>query len=182
MCSKAEELSVLDLVPAEKLRERFALPPAMEGDYANLLLVAPRHAMSPQVLARDVLDAIKFKQSLLRRMRPDLRSNREHWVRFLLIHPSRDDCEAMRPHLAPRCMVLLDRHYNALDPYRRGDPPMLAIRCGEEVMIRFASLEGTTLVLQGQTHKSRLHFVHVPSGSEVSDLILGRVAYVWMET
>jgi hypothetical protein len=178
----AEELSVLDLVKQEELDERFPLPPALEGDYANVLLVASKDAMLPQVLARNVLDVVKIKQSLLRRMRADVGANREHWARFLLIHPSREDCEAMRPRLVPRCMVLLDRHYNALAPYRRGDHPMCAVRCGDELMIRYVSLEGRTLALQGQTHKSRLHFVPVPGGAEARDLIVGRVAYVWMET
>ncbi len=179
---RAERLSVLDLVPEEELHERFTLPPALEGDYANVLLVTPKDAMLPQVPARNVLDVIKIKQSLLRRMRVDVGRNREHWARFLLIHPSRDDCEAMRPRLVPRCMVLLDRHYNALAPYRRNDHSMLAVGCGDELMIRYVSLEGRTLALQGQTHKSSLRFVHVPSGGEARDLILGRVAYVWMET
>lgn len=177
---QAEDLSVLDLVPPEALEEQVTLPPPVEGEYANLLLVAPRHAMLAQVLARDVLDIIKVKQSLLRRMRAELRGNREHWARFLLVRPSREDCAAMR--FTAGSLVLLDRHYNTLEPYRRGQEPMFAVRCGDELMVRFASMDGQTLALQGQTHKSPLRLVHIPRGAQASDLIVGRVAYVWMET
>lgn len=178
----AEELSILDLIPADKINQRASIPPPREDEYANILLVDPRQAMSPQVFAGDVLEVIKFKESLLRRLRADATPDRELWVRFLMMRPTRDDCEAMHPRMAPGCTVLIDRHYNSLAPYRRREHTMFAVRYGDEVIIRYASMEGESLALQGQTHTSRLKMLHVPIEAQASDLILGRVAYVSMET
>ena len=71
---KVEDLSVLDLVEPEEINQRASIPPPNEEDYENLLLVGPAHASRPIVHARDVVEVVKFKQSLLRRMRPDMRA------------------------------------------------------------------------------------------------------------
>jgi len=178
---QCEGLSVLDLVPPEQINQRASIPPPHEDDYANILLVAPQHAAQPQIHAHDVLEVLKFKQSFLKRMRGEPVGDRSHWLRFVMMKPGREDCEAMSPRLSPGSTVLLDRHYNTLAPYRRGDKTMFAVRNGNEVVIRYVHLDDRTLVLRPEHASSPVKLLHLPHGSEPSDLIVGRVAYVSME-
>ncbi len=180
---RVEELSVLDLVPAEEINARASIPPPREDEYANILMVAPEHAANPQVHQRDVLEVLKFKQSFLRKMRADTDSNREKWLRFVMMRPGRECIEAMRPRLAPNCTVLLDRHYNSLEPYRRGEPNMYAVLSGNQVLVRRVRLDDdmATLVLRPENRDEEVRLVRAPRDASPRELILGRVAYVSME-
>ena len=57
-----------------------------------------------------------------------------------MMKPSRACCEAMSPRLGPGCVVLIDRHYNSLSPYRRNDQTMYAVANGDEAVIRYVSV------------------------------------------
>ena len=177
----AEELSVLDLIPAEEINQRASIPPPREDEYANILLVQPQHSAQPQVHARDVLEVMKFKQTFLRRLRMESNGERTGWLRFVMIKPSRACSEAMAPILTPGCTVLLDRHYNSLAPYRRGENNMYAVKNGSEVVIRHVNVENETLVLRPRNDSARIRLLHLPQGTEPKEFILGRVAYVSME-
>lgn len=176
-----EELSVLDLVPSDEINARASIPPPPEDEYANLLLVDPQHAGQAQIHARDVLEVLKFKQSFLRRMREDIHGDRANWLRFVMMKPSRACCEAMGPRLAPGCTVLIDRHYNALEPYRRGERTMYAVQTGSEAMVRYVSVTESTLVLRPESQNAQVKLLRVPVNGTPSQLLIGRVAYVSME-
>ncbi len=177
----AEDLSILDLVPADEINQRAAIPPQQEGDYANLLVVDPAHAASPEVLAKDVLEVSKLKHALLRRMRTRSNGDRLSWQRFVMMRPTPADCEAMYPRLVPRCTVLIDRHYNSLVPYRRGERTLYAVQKEEQATIRYVRLEHNVLLLRPQSQRAEVELLPVAPGSEATDLIIGRVAHISME-
>lgn len=176
-----EEISVLDLVPPEEINQRASIPPPDEDEYANLLLVGPQHAALPQVHARHVLDVLKLKHGLLRRMRAESSNGRENWLRFLMMKPGRSCCEAMAPRLNPGCSVLIDRHYNTLVPYRRGEKSMFAVRDGDNTVIRYLDWQHHMLMLDTENKQARAKLIPVPSAAKPEDLIVGRVAFVCME-
>jgi hypothetical protein len=178
---KVEELSILDLVPPEEINQRASIPPPNEDDYTNVLLVGPQHACLPQIHARDVLEVMKFKQAFLRRMRADDHGKRQDWLRFVMMKPSRACCEAMSPRLGPGCTVLLDRHYNSLLPYRRGDATMFAVLNGNEANIRYVTLTDDTLVMRPASPAIPVTLLRVPADLAATDLIIGRVAYTSIE-
>jgi hypothetical protein len=78
--------------------------------------------------------------------------------------------------------VLVDRHYNSLTPYRRGDQAMYAVLNGDEAVIRYVSVNDNTLVLRPATSNAPVSLLRVPTDLAPTDLIVGRVAYVLMET
>ena len=176
-----EDISLMDLVPPDEINARASIPPPPEEDYANIFLVAPPSARHPQVHARDVLEVVKFKQAFLRRMKPDVTRDRSHWLRFVMIKPSRACCDAMAPRLSSSSTVLLDRHYNSLTPYRRDQKCMFGIRAGNEVLVRYAHMQGRTLVLEPESRSAFTRIVHIPDNVAPADLILGRVAHISME-
>jgi hypothetical protein len=56
----------------------------------------------------------------------------------------------MSPRLLPDATVLLDRHYNSLKPYRRGECNMYAVRRHGGLTIKYVELAGKNLVLRPQ--------------------------------
>ncbi len=178
----AEDLSVMDLVPADEINSRASIPPPAEDEYANILLVAPPRAWHPQIHNRDVDEVLKFKQSFLKRMKAEPSRRRAAWLRFVMIKPDRACCEAMAPRLAPGCTVLLDRHCNSLAPYRKGEKTMYAIRVGSETVVRYAHVEHQTLVLEPESRDARTRLLDVPAHLAPEDLIAGRVAHISTET
>jgi hypothetical protein len=178
----AEDLSVLDLIPPEEINRRASIPPPPEDGYAHILLVPPHRTFQPRIYGRDVIEVLKFKDSVLRRMRAEPSKQRATWLRFVMIQPRRADCDAMAPRLGPGCTVLLDRHYDSFAPYRRGEKTMFAIRKGSQLVIRYAHLDGATVVLEPESRTAHTRLVHLARGTRAEGLILGRVAYIGLET
>lgn len=179
---KVEELSILDLIPPDEINSRASIPPPEDGEYANLLLVDPRHAATPQVHAGDVLEVLKFKQAILRRLKAEPPIHRSSWLRFVLMKPARSCCEAMAPRLAPGCTVLIDRHHTAVATGRRAASVMYAVLCGAEAVIRYVRLEGDILVLRPERRSADVTLVRIPEGRKPEDFIIGRVVHVCIET
>ncbi|HEY3927189.1 MAG TPA: hypothetical protein VGL89_02335 [Candidatus Koribacter sp.] len=176
-----EDLSILDLIPADEINARASIPPPREDDYANIFLVEAANAARPQVQARDVVEVLKFKHSFLRRLRPDTDAARDNWLRFLMTRPCRVCVDAMYPRLAPHCTVLLDRHYTSLEPYRRGESSIYAVLHGNEVLFRKLSLEDKILVLRPDNEAAPIKLLPISKDSTPSELIIGRVAHVSQE-
>jgi hypothetical protein len=178
-----EEISVMDLIPPDEVNARASIPPPAEDDYANIFLVAPATARYPQIHARSVLEVLKFKQSFIRRLKPDCDKQRAQWLRFVMIKPCRDCCELMAPRLSANCTVLIDRHYNSFTPYRREHKNIYAIRAGNEILVRYAHLDRSGLMADPESRAPNAFSRHipVPAGLDPPDLILGRVAHISME-
>lgn len=179
---KVEELSILDLVPADEINARASIPPPAEDEYANLLLVGPEHAARPQVHASETLEVVKFKQSLLRRLRPAPAGDRHDWLRFVLLKPSRSCCEAMSPRIGAGCMVLIDRHHNEVPVFRRGDHPMYAVLDGNETVVRYIEVHDDVMTLQPEARRGPCKLLRAAPGKALHDLIVGRVCHVSMDT
>lgn len=178
---KVEDLSVLDLIEPDEINQRASIPPPRDEDYENVLLVGPAHVSRTIVHARDVLEVVKLQRAVLRRMRPDTVGDRSDWLRFLLMKPSRACCEVMSPRLGPNCVVLVDRHYNSLTPYRRNDQTMYVVRNGEEAVVRYVTVNDDSLVLRPAIASAPILLLRI-ADLAATDLIIGRVAYVLMET
>ncbi len=61
-------------------------------------------------------------------MRPNDVGNRGDWLRFVLIRLSPSAARAVVPRTRVSAIVLIDRHYNSLEPYRRLQPNLYAVR------------------------------------------------------
>lgn len=177
----ALNLSVMDLLPATELSEYRAGEPS-DRDYQNIPLVAVSDA-ADAILSKDkTIEILKFKKTFLRRLRPDLASDREHWARFVLIKASQEDGLAMYPRLQPNATLLIDRHYNTLTPYRKGDRTLFAVRKPDGFTIRYVELHGRQIMLRPQNDTYPLDFISINSGRTYADYIIGRVCHIAIET
>jgi transcriptional regulator with XRE-family HTH domain len=177
----AQNLSILDLLSRDEVNKRTSSISISEGDFDNVVLTLPEVAATEPVITREaVQDILKFKKSFLRRLRP-APAGRAAWQRFVLIKVDAQEAASMYPRLLPAATVLIDRHYNLLQPYRRNEPNIYAVRKNRSCTIKYVERDGDHLVLRphNQTHPVGV----LPLGQRnPSDLIVGRVCHVSIET
>ncbi len=179
-----QHLSVLDLLDPAEVNKRASIVPPSKDEFDSVLLVdAAAAATKPLIIADDVREILKFKKGFLRRLRPDMATPREGWTRFVLIKPDARDAMGMFPRLLPGATVLLDRHYNTLKPYRKGDSRnMYAVRRDGTCTIRYVSLAEDRLVLRPHNQAYPVDVLPVELGQSYADYLVGRVCHVAIET
>src|SRR3954469_21293511 len=119
---EVQKLSVLDLLDPKEVNKRASIMPPAEGDFENVVLTEGSIAAGdPLITSERVQDILKFKKNFLRRLRPQTEGMRDGWQRFVLVKVDARDGMSMYPRLLPGAMVLIDRHYNSLQPYKKGE-------------------------------------------------------------
>jgi hypothetical protein len=73
---------------------------------------------------------------------------RRAWQRFVAVRIASADAAAMEPLVMPDAIVLIDRHYNVLAPYRPNRPNLYATRHGAHLTVRYADFLSNRLVLR----------------------------------
>lgn len=178
----AQSLSIYDLLDREEINRRSSSISASEGDFDNVVLAEASIAATAPMITRDkVRDILKFKKSFLRRLRPAAAEGREEWQRFVLMKVDAQEASSMYPRLLPGATVLIDRHYNLLQPYRRNETNIYAVRRNRSCTIKYVERDGDHLVLRPH---NQLHPISVLplEGSDPSEMIVGRVCHVAIET
>jgi transcriptional regulator with XRE-family HTH domain len=175
-------ISVLDLLDPAEVNKRASILPPSEDLFENVLLV------DGAVAARDVLitsqnvrDILKFKKNFLRRLRPEMQSARQDWRRFLLVKVDARDGMSMYPRLLPGATVLVDRHYNSLRPYRKGERNMYAVRKDNTCTVKYVELNGNNLILRPHNQAYPVDVMVLEEGTPFADYIVGRVCHVSIE-
>ena len=180
---KVQNLSVLDLIDPHEVNKRASIPPPSGDEFENVLVVASAVAATePLIMNMKVRDMLKFKKSFLRRLRPDSVGHREHWERFVLIHVDEREAMSMYPRLLPGAAVLIDRHYNSLKSYRKGEPNMYAVARNGGCTVKYVELSGRHLVLRPHNSDFPVEIMPMETGRKASDYLIGRVCYVGAET
>ena len=177
-----QRLSVLDLLDPAEVNKRASIPPPSEDEFDNVFLVDGAVAATQSlILSMRVREIQKFKRSFLRKLRADLRGKRRDWERFVAIRADAD-AMSMYPRVLPGATVLLDRHYNSLEPYRRGEPNMYAVFANSAFKLRYVEMAGANLVLRPHNQSYGVEIIPLGEGQAVTDYLVGRVCYVGMET
>src|SRR5438105_12880817 len=178
-----QKMSVLDLVDPEEINKRASILPPSEDDFDNVLLVEGAvAAREPIITSEKVRDILKFKKSFLKRLRPSPENSRNGWQRFVLIKVDAQDGMSMYPRLLPGATVLIDRHYNALEPYRKGEQNMYAVRKGDGCTVKYVELAGHTLVLRPHNQAYPVDVINIEEGKTFADYVVGRICHVAIET
>ena len=176
-----QRLSVLDLLDPAEVNKRASIPPPSEDEFDNVFLVEGAVAATqPLIMSMKVREIHKFKRSFLRKLRSDAGSKRREWERFVAIRADAD-AVSMYPRLLPGATVLIDRHYNSLRPYRRGESNMYAVNVKDTCQIRYVEAAGDNLVLRPHNQSYSVEVVPLQKDQTMADYIIGRVCYVGME-
>lgn len=178
-----QRLSVLDLLDAAEINKRASILPPSNDEFENVVLVDPPVAAQESLLTNQaVKDILKFKKSFLRRLRPQLEGARQDWQRFVLIRVDAREGGAMQPRLQAGATVLIDRHYNSLTPYRKGETTLYAVRHKETCAIRYVEVSGRQLILRPQNENYPIEIISIEEGLSPHDYIVGRICHIASET
>jgi Peptidase S24-like len=178
-----QRLSILDLLDPGEINKRASITPPSEDAFENVLLVdGAVAARRPLITSMKVKDILKFKKSFLRKLRPEMEGDRESWERFVVIRADGREGMSMYPRLLPGATVLIDRHYNSLKPYRKGESNMYAVHRNGDCTVKYVEVAGTNLVLRPHNHAYPVEVMAMEPGKKVHDYLIGRICYVGIET
>ena len=176
-----QRLSVLDLLDPTEINRRASIPPPSEDEFENVFVVDGQTAAAhPLIMSMNVREIQKFKRSFLRKLRPELHDTRRNWERFVAIKAD-GDALAMYPRLLPGAIVLFDRHYNSLQPYRRGELNMYAVQVKGTCKLRYVELAGGSMVLRPHNQSYPVEVVQIAEGETFAHYIVGRICHIGME-
>lgn len=189
---KAMGLALYDLLDPRELG-RFAAVPRPEAageDYAEVPLVEGSIAAGSEVIINEeVKELLKFRRAFLNRIRADLAApsrgsgtGRKGWTRFVLIKVDAREGMSMWPRLGPGSTLLIDRHFNSLRPYRKGERNMYAVRTGEGCTVKYVEVAKDVLVLRPHNPDYPVTVLPIEEDQTYADFIVGRVAHVAIET
>src|SRR6266705_3829494 len=178
-----QHLSVLDLLDPAEINKRASIQPPSGDEFENVLVVngatASKQAL---VMSMNVKEMMKFKKTFLRKLRTETEADRDDWERFVVIKVDAREGMSMYPRMLPGATLLLDRHYNSLTPYRKGEQNMYAVRKDDACTIKYVEVANRHLVLRPHNPAYPVEVVPIEEGTKPGDYIVGRVCHVGIET
>ncbi len=177
-----QRLSVLDLLDPNEINKRASILPPSEDAFENVLLVEGRTAVKPLIQNIKVQGMLKFQKTFLRKLRAETEGDRDHWERFIILRADGRDGMSMYPRLLPGATVLVDRHYNSLKPYRKGESNMYAVLKTNTCTMKYVEVAGNHLVLRPHNPIYPVEVMPIEKNKVASGYIIGRVCYVGIET
>jgi hypothetical protein len=176
-----QHLSVLDLIDPGEVNKRASIPPPSEDEFDNIFVVDGAIAATrPLIMSMNVREIQKFKRSFLRKLRPEIADRCRDWERFVAIKAD-GDALSMYPRVLPGATVLIDRHYNSLQPYRKAELNMYAVYIKEQCKIRYVELAGSSVILRPHNQSYPVEVLSIAEGETLADYIVGRICYIGME-
>ena len=178
-----QHLSVLDLLDPTEVNKRASIVPPSNDDFQNVLLtdgtVAATH---PLITSMNVREILKFKKSFLKKLKTEIEGEREQWERFVLIRVDGREGMSMYPRLLPGATLLIDRHYNSLKSYRKGEFNMYAVLKDASCTVKYVETADHHLILRPHNQAFPIEVMTMEEGKSASDYLVGRVCHVGIET
>ncbi len=135
----------------------------------------------PNIRPAAVQSMVSFPLTVLESMRARASSTRRGWQRFVAVRIPAAEALPMDPLVLPEAIVLIDRHYNSLMPYRSSRPNLYAVRQGSQLRLRYVELELNCLVLRPLSGTFPVELIDLDQSDGYSDLLTGRVAMMLNE-
>ncbi len=175
----AQHLTVEQIMPLELSAE---VLPQTNDPMDAIPVVSPSTAMDDaQVRPEAIIETMYVSASRLQdnRSRPSPRC--AHWQRFLAVRADAQLTAAMEPMLTSGSIILLDRHYTSLAPYRAHQRTLFAVRCGAGLLLRYVEFDDGTLILRPLSINYPVQLLTLGPHETPADYIVGRVCLVVSE-
>lgn len=170
----SQHLAVDDLLPV--LRHSGDAP---SGEESIVPIVAHAGALfEPNIRPAAVHAMLRLPAGLLGSLHTRVSHSRRAWQRFAAVRIPSIDALPMEPLVMPEAIVLIDRHYIALAPYRANTANLYAVRHGSHLTLRYVEFSSNRLVLRPQNLSHAVDLIELDPGQSPGDLIAGRVALV----
>ena len=177
-----QHLSVLDLLDPAEVNKRASILPPSDDEFENVLLTDPSTAATqPLITSMHVQEILKFKKNFLRKLKPEIEGDRSSWQRFVLIKLDAREAITMYPRLLPGSTLLIDRHYNSLKAYRKGEFNMYAVLKNDTCAVRYVEVAGNHLILRPHNQSSPIEVVTMDDRKTAADYLVGRICHVALE-
>ena len=178
-----QRISVLDLLDPAEINKRASIVAPSADEFDSVVVADPEvAAREPLIMSMHVKEILKFKHTFLRRLRDDMEGDRDGWERFVVIKVDAREGMSMYPRMLPGATLLIDRHYNSLTPYRKGEQNMYAVRKDNVCTIKYVEVANRHLVLRPHNPAYPVEVLAIEEGAKPGDYIVGRVCYVGIET
>lgn len=177
----AQNLSVLDLLPADAIRKSSSRRPAASLTQSIPVVSHTVAASSARIQSAEIIDTIEVPDAILHFSRERAVPGRAFWQRFVAIRVDGLQAAAMEPLLREDCMVVIDRHYNSLALYRTPAPTIYAVHTSDTLHLCFLEFNANTLVLRPRNHHIPARLIELSPNEKPGDRILGRVCYALAE-
>jgi hypothetical protein len=175
----AQHLTAADLLPVA--HGPGELRAALESDAVPIVSHAAA-LFEPNIRPLSVHTMLRLPVGILESLHTRASSPRRAWQRFVAVRIPAADALAMEPLVTPEAIVLIDRHYNSLVPYRPSKPNLYAVRHGSHLAVRYADFLSNRLVLRPHNRAFPLELIQLDPGESPGDLLAGRVALIVNET
>jgi len=178
-----QHLSVLDLIDPAEVNKRASILPPSGDEFDNVPVADSQIAASNAVImSMHVKEILKFKKTFLKRLKEDVEGDRSGWERFVVIKMDAREGMSMYPRTMPGAALLLDRHYNSLAPYRRGESNIYAVRKDGTCTIKYVEAADSYLILRPHNPAYPIEVITMEGSKKPGDYIVGRVCYAGIET
>lgn len=178
-----QHLSVLDLIDPAEVNKRASILPPSEDEFDNVVVADPYIAASEAlILSMHVKEILKFRKTFLKRLKEEVEGDRSGWERFVIIKADAQQGMSMYPRVMPGAILLLDRHYNSLTPFRKGESSIFAVRKDGTCTIKYVETADGHLILRPHNPSYPIEVINLEDGQKAADYIVGRVCYVGIET
>ena len=175
----ALHLSAADLLPAGPAFD----PIPMEEDASTVPVVSHTAALfEPFIRPAAAQMLLHLPSGALQATRARTSVARRAWQRFVAVRVSAGDAQAMDPLLLPDALVVLDRHYNSLAPYRAERPTLYAVRNGGHLTLRYAEFLANRLALRPHSLTFPVDLIEIDEDATPNELIAGRVVLILNQT
>jgi hypothetical protein len=174
----AQHMAASDLLPAAlEMGDR-----AEDEEGSRVPLVSQSVALyEHQVRPSAVQAMLHMPKGVLGSARARASNSRKAWQRFVAVRIAALDALAMDPLVMPEAIVLVDRHYTSLIPYRPNRASVYAVRQGTHLVLRYLDFVANRLVLRPHNLVYPVDLIEVGAGESPADLIAGRVVLILNE-
>jgi hypothetical protein len=178
-----QRISVLDLLDPAEINKRASIVAPSADEFESVIVADPEVAAhEPLIMSMHVKEILKFKRTFLRRLREEMEGDRDGWERFVVIKVDAREGMSMYPRMLPGATLLIDRHYNSLNPYRKGEQNMYAVRKGDACTIKYVEVANRHLVLRPHNPAYPVEVLPIEEATKPGDYLVGRVCHVGIET
>lgn len=178
----AQHMVADDLVPAP-YRARGSPFEPVDEETGGVPVVSHNSALfEPHIQPSAVHSMLRPPPGVLKASRPRPSNARRAWERFVAVRIHAADALPMDPLVLPEALIVIDRHYNSLRPYRPNRPTLLAVQNGPRLTLRYADFLADRLILRPHNLASPVELIEIDPGSSPNELIVGRVVVIINET
>jgi len=170
-----QHLTAADLLPVIQLSG----DPPVDRESSSVPIVSHAAALfEPYIRSSTVHSMLRLPAGVLESLHTRASNSRRTWQRFVAVRIPAADALAMDPLVLPEALVLIDRHYNALAPYRPNRHNVYAVQHGSHLMLRYVDFQMHRLILRPHNTVFPVDLIEVMPGEMPGELLAGRVALI----